>query len=541
MDSDACEMCGSARYADMADDLKAEEEEKKADETPPGWACEACSFINREEADHCEVCETKRGLPAPLAIGEVDQEGEVPGAEVEEEKEAGPGSPLGGSQLPGAWACSFCSWLNSPTASHCEVCEREATRSQLAQLVKLQMAQRVAAQQEEAAGAQGGVGGSGAQPWVCSTCTRVNPATRVSCAGCGSQSPYATELMLTGGAGAAYSSAAPSPSLSPKSRRASALMPIAVPVHGHLHPHLHGEGELGGVDSLAVPEPGPGSHLQGQRRTGFAQGHAEPSRRLEAVEEGKADEPDEETLRRREDLAHQMAALEHYKKQREAYKAQYGWTCEACTMLNDPNSTKCEVCQTPRPALTATQQQAQAHIVAQQPRMAEPRQQAAPASSQTGPAQVKQQPKPTLPSSQPPAQAAPIVARVPAPSSAIGTSPSSVVPGRGPAPAPAAAAASRPTQPVQPQPQVAASKPALPSSMPVASGSFWPAPVLAQQNQPRLQVAAPSPSISISAPIPVSRPAAAASSLAPSRAAPGPDVIPQPKLADWSVPLPLNH
>ena len=189
--ADKCEICGGARYLEMEDEVKQEEE--KVEEGggggagSKGWECLACSFINREEMDHCEVCDTRRGSAEPVP-GETGGErgpgyggeGEVPGEGGEDEKEGvvegtGEGVPghkrsIGGSQLPGAWACSYCSWLNPPTATHCEVCEREGKKSDLAQLVKLEIARKYQEQQGEG----GEAPADGKQPWSCSVCTFVN-------------------------------------------------------------------------------------------------------------------------------------------------------------------------------------------------------------------------------------------------------------------------------------------------------------------------------------------------------------------------------
>ena len=199
--ADKCDICGGARYLEMEDEVKGEEE-KVAEggggegAGSKGWECLACSFINREELDHCEVCDTRRGLALPVpgetGVGGEERgpgygvEGEAPGEGGEDQKEGeaegtgGEGVPghkrsIGGSQLPGAWACSYCSWLNPPTATHCEVCEREGKKSDLAQQVKLEIARKY----QEQVGEGGEAAANGKQPWSCSVCTFVNVSTHL--------------------------------------------------------------------------------------------------------------------------------------------------------------------------------------------------------------------------------------------------------------------------------------------------------------------------------------------------------------------------
>ena len=173
-DNAQCEICGGGRFVEMEEEVKVEE---KKEEKQAGWECQACSFINKDEAEQCEVCETKRGLRAPLTTageggeGEGEDAGEDGHSPGEEKEDLTPAPPIGGSQLPGAWACSYCSWLNPPTATHCEVCEREGKRSDLAQLVKLEIASKY---REQAGEAEGGEAIAGQKPWSCSVCTFVN-------------------------------------------------------------------------------------------------------------------------------------------------------------------------------------------------------------------------------------------------------------------------------------------------------------------------------------------------------------------------------
>ena len=526
---DKCEICGGERFMEM------EEEEKKADE-PQGWQCQACSFINKEDAEQCEVCETQRGrgAPAPKETGEggagYPREGEVHGSgergesnEEDEQKEWPRGD---GSQLPGAWACSYCSWLNPPAASHCEVCEREGKKSGMAQLVKLEMARRY--DRADHAEGEGGEGGSspaapGKQPWSCSVCTMVNPSTRVECAACGAQSPYATELLLTGGAGSSYTSASPSPEQSRRGSYKDSILSASSQPHANVrgpfvspapvHPHSHAQAHqaLGepSMDTLAVPETVPGAHLH-NRHVGFAAGYADSnSRRLSGEAEVKGEEDDGAELldavkSQQSEMVHQMAALQHYNQQRELYRQQHGWSCATCSFLNDPQAVRCEMCETPRPALSASQQLTQAQVVAQQPRMA----QASPPIPIA--ALVPQASRPSLPSSGP------------APSPVIQRAPSI------PSSSPVAARTSPPTQ------QRAAAQPSLPQSKPTA-----PATAAAPPANPRIPASVPIMSSSIRAPsMPVSSPIvsqlAASSARVLSPAMPPPDVIPQAKAAEWA-------
>ena len=97
---------------------------------------------------------------------------------------------------------------------------------------------------------------------------------------------------------------------------------------------------------------------QPQRNTGYAAGFSDRSqRRLSADEvkdESEADGGGAELLdavqSQETEMAHQMAALRHYNDQKEKYRQQYGFTCVACSFLNDPHATKCEICDTPKPA-----------------------------------------------------------------------------------------------------------------------------------------------------------------------------------------------
>ena len=118
-------------------------------------------------------------------------------------------------------------------------------------------------------------------------------------------------------------------------------------------------------DSLLVPQQPAQSH---QRNTGYAAGHSDRSQRRlsgdEAKDDVEADGGGAELLdavqSQESEMAHQMAALQHYNKQRELYKEQHGWTCPACSFRNDPHSNKCEICDTPttRPGVPGVQQAA---------------------------------------------------------------------------------------------------------------------------------------------------------------------------------------
>ena len=370
----------------------------------------------------------------------------------------------------------------------------------------------------------------------------MQPATRVACAACGAQSPYATELLLTGGAGSSYTSAAPSPALSPKSRRASNTFPANEPLirpsssvgltpppsyplhptHPHHHPHPHDAS----MDSLAIPEslpPGVHPHQPPQRRTGFAQGYSEPTRRLSAEPEGKEmDAGDAEALRlQQSEINHQVAALEHYKKQKEAYKQQYGWSCAMCSFLNDPQHSKCEMCSSPRPALTAAQQLNQAQVIAQQPRM----EQSPSSQPALAPSAVKQQSRPSLPTSSP---AMPVAAAV-IPRAVPSVSP--VQPAQ--AARVAASAAAIPTlRPAQPQQQLPGPKPSPPSAQAVPAAARVPVPPSTPPLGRPPSVLSPVPSVPAIKPIVPTTPPV--SIRAPPSSIPSPDVVPQPKLADWA-------
>ena len=200
-DKDKCEICGGDRHLDIDyKDNHNHEAKAESEEHDDTWACEACSFRNRQEAEQCEVCETKRGAKlgsqetgdgmdgtsreGQRAEGE-GKEGEPDGDEKDDTTDSSSISSLSssssssgsasdsttggsGSQLPGAWACSYCTWLNPPTAVICEVCEREGKRSGMAQLVKLEMARKH--QQSQADSTQTAT----RQAWSCGVCTFVN-------------------------------------------------------------------------------------------------------------------------------------------------------------------------------------------------------------------------------------------------------------------------------------------------------------------------------------------------------------------------------
>ena len=208
-DKDKCEICGEGRHEDTdskSNHAHAQQHEAKSDSSSTSddkawlastWACEACSFRNKMEAEQCEVCETKRG--AKGRTGETSTEDGSEGGARVGESQSGEGkdgdekeghsdlsslsslsdgssddgntsdssSTTGGGQISGSWACSWCSWLNPPTAIVCEVCEREGKRSGMAQLVKLEMARKY--EQKQADGAQ-----AARTSWSCSVCTFVN-------------------------------------------------------------------------------------------------------------------------------------------------------------------------------------------------------------------------------------------------------------------------------------------------------------------------------------------------------------------------------
>ena len=152
-----------------------------------------------------------------------------------------------------------------------------------------------------------------------------------------------------------------------------------------------------------------------------------------------------------------MAALQHYNKQKEMYRQQHGWTCSACSFLNDPHASRCEICDNPRPggqdvaaqsssqpmpSQSQSQSQTQSQLPSQQQQQ---RLTVSPASSQ--PAPVLQQRAPSLPASSPSPPVATLIAK-----SAV---------------QPAAQRASPPvSQATSIQPQSSA-RPSIPSSSPI--------------------------------------------------------------------------
>ena len=100
-DKDKCEICGHERHQDMGDEkdsqpphVHAQHEEKKdeAEAEDLSWECEACSFKNRPEAEQCEVCETRRGAKfIPAETGDGMEGTQKEGLEGREGKEGEPG------------------------------------------------------------------------------------------------------------------------------------------------------------------------------------------------------------------------------------------------------------------------------------------------------------------------------------------------------------------------------------------------------------------------------------------------------------------
>ena len=214
----------------------------------------------------------------------------------------------------------------------------------------------------------------------------LSAATRTECSACGAHSPYAAELALTGGAGSSYNSAVPSPQLSPRSqsRRSSQRLTPSVP-----SPQ---SGELFG-DMQQQQQAA--SH---QRNTGYAVGYSDRSQRRlsgdeakEELEGGGGAELLDAVKSQENELAHQMAALQHYNKQKEMYRQQHGWSCDSCSFLNDPHATKCEICDTLKPGGQPVTAQSSSQSTLQP--------QSQPLPSQQAPFQ--QQRAPSLPASSP--------------------------------------------------------------------------------------------------------------------------------------------
>ena len=156
------------------------------------------------------------------------------------------------------------------------------------------------------------------------------------------------------------------------------------------------------------------------------------------------------------ELAHQMAALQHYNKQKEMYRQQHGWTCVACSFLNDPHHVKCEICDSPRPAgqpMTAAS--------SSPPTLSPPQPQIQPQLQQ----QVQQQPPSqslSLPlSATQPSRAPSLPASSPSPPIALPVTKSAVQP--------VAQRASLPASQVASLPQ---SRPSIPTSPPIVSSSL---------------------------------------------------------------------
>jgi len=191
------------------------------------WACKFCSFLNPAHASSCHVCDYPRdaemlsgqaladseagklaqsmntdgsfgggasggsgseqhrpnlSIPVTVGVEEKKSEGLQPPSRLMSPKNAGVGLGLGGRALPaplhaGAISCSWCQYLNPPSAVRCVICDKDLGASAHAQRLKLQVAQmhqlREAQQHIKAS-----------LSWICVACTHVNPPNSTRCVRC---------------------------------------------------------------------------------------------------------------------------------------------------------------------------------------------------------------------------------------------------------------------------------------------------------------------------------------------------------------------
>ena len=354
-DAFECAICGLS---------KAESERLQNEANMHGWDCAFCSFHNQEASEACEVCEHGR---YDAAQDGALTEGKSEAEEVLDHSLHGIDASKS-PQLPGAWTCAWCSWLNPPTAINCEVCDKVGTRSAVAHDVKLEMQQKVDRLQRRGTDPRTGLGlvsslradnagivknAAGERvAWSCPRCHNVNQANRTSCAVCGVPSSYAAELALTGGAGSAYTSNQTTPSISPgmtppvhspKNPSRRATLPPQKTVSAQSAAHNSAQSFDAAADAFSdapmgfAPGRG-GGGVRPQNGEGMSGG-------------GDGDDNNElvDLLVQQGQMTQQLAALQHYNAQTDRMKAESGWSCASCSYLNPPSAVRCEMCRSERP------------------------------------------------------------------------------------------------------------------------------------------------------------------------------------------------
>ena len=235
------------------------------------------------------------------------------------------------------------------------------------------------------------------------------------------------------------------------------------------------------------------------------------------------------------ELAHQMAALQHYNKQKEMYRQQHGWNCPACSFLNDPHSSKCEICDSARPGGEQITPPASSQPILPQPQQRQ--QQVQPAAPQPKRAPSLPASSPSLPTAMPVAkpgsQSSNQRASLPA------SQASNITQSRPTIPASLPSQSSSSASPFLQQPSLPTSKPAPSSSstptsplMPGLSRELTPSQQQLPSSKASLGLSSPSvqPPLSSSPSLPSAAPVQRAVSSGPLSP---PAVVPVPLHGDW--------
>lgn len=382
-----------------------------------GWSCRFCSFNNIDSARVCHVCDHARTTSGELNDPEfqrleaakqrgLNTDGSFTTTGEEEEK-ATPRSSAVSSQLTspprtlgraaGGISCSWCQYLNPPTAEKCEICERDLGASAHAQRMKLQMAHQMQVRQA-AAKQQANLS------WQCVSCTHVNAAGAPRCARCRfnpseAAAQAAAQRPASEGAAATSSHTAPASAVSsPAPFTSGTTTGTGIGMAGKsqtlppggLAPHLLDRGRSASVavpTLLPVPQPTHGSARSGSvslpASTSVSAGSSttnSPSlrshSRVGSVSTGGADLPEHDLLellmeqaegewgtpatgvidapasrthKRDQSVVEQVAAMNVYHEVAEKLRAGQ-WQCTHCSFINLPQHRNCEMCQKVRPS-----------------------------------------------------------------------------------------------------------------------------------------------------------------------------------------------
>ena len=119
-------ICSACQYSNAAvpvSDAISEtvRQDSDSDSAKSGWQCSRCTLRNADTAYVCEACQNKRDTTMPSVLGITEDEDDSVFTNTPEAKQPPPPR----SPKSAGWLCQTCTFLNTPHARNCGICNNE--------------------------------------------------------------------------------------------------------------------------------------------------------------------------------------------------------------------------------------------------------------------------------------------------------------------------------------------------------------------------------------------------------------------------------